>query len=260
MSTASVFPARGRDRAGAVVVVSDITPLKELEKQRARAEQLSNLQRLTQTLAHEIGNPLVPIKTMTRLLPERAGDQSFVEKVARIVPREVERIEALVARLRRVVPSTETSRAEIDLRVPLRHALEVVEAGAANQGTRLESELPSIPARVLGDSAEVEELFLNLLTNALEAVADLPIDSRHVSVSLRVEGHTAIVEIRDKGRGIPSDLLDRIFDPFISTKSRGSGLGLAICSGIVARHHGQLTAANATTGGAIFTVVLRTAE
>jgi two-component system sensor kinase FixL len=242
------------------VVFSDLTPLKELDKQRARAENLASLQRMTQAVAHEIGNPLVPIKTLTKLLPERFGDRAFADNVSRIVSREIERIERLVARLRRIAPTAELSHSLVDLRTPMRHALEVVEAAAADQNTRLDGILPPQPVLVMGDSAEIEELFLNLITNALEAVVDQPAGLRCIQVSVSVDDRGAIAEIRDTGQGIAADLVDRIFDPFVTTKSRGSGLGLAICSGIVERHHGQLGAANADSGGAVITMILPRAE
>jgi len=260
LCTASILPAHESERPGAVIVFSDVTPLKELAKQRTRAEHLSGLQRLTQALAHEIGNPLVPIKTLTKLLPERVGNPAFAERVSRIVSHEIERIERLVERLRRVAPSSGVNYSVVDLRVPLRHALELIEATAAEQETHLEIDLPSDEVLVLGDSTEIEELFLNLLTNALEAVVEMPRDSRRVRSSLHVGTDHVVAQVSDSGPGISAEVMDRMFDPFVSTKSRGSGLGLAICHAIVERHRGRLTAANAHPCGAVFTVTLHAVE
>jgi C4-dicarboxylate-specific signal transduction histidine kinase len=223
---------------------------------QARAESLANLQRITQALAHEIGNPLTPIKALAKLLPERRNDPGFAENLSRIVARELERIERLVARLRRVAPRTEPNHSRLDLRLPMRHALEVIEATAAEQETRLKIALDASVVPILGDAAELEELFLNLLTNALDAVADQPANARCVQVTVAVQDSYAVANVRDSGRGIAADVIDRIFDPFVTTKPRGSGLGLAICGGIVERHRGRVTAANAETGGAVFTVIL----
>lgn len=256
LCTAARLYGHGRECAGAVVVFSDLTPLKELDQQRARVDSLANIQRVTQTLAHEIGNPLVPIKTLTKLLPQRIGDRAFAENLTRIVSREIERIERLVARLRRVAPAEGISHARVDLRVPLRHALELVEAAAAQDDTHLEATTPTGPVLVKGDSAELEELFLNLLTNALEAVVERPMGSRRVHVSISTEEDMVKAEVRDTGAGIAAAIGDRIFDPFVTTKSRGSGLGLAICSGIAARHNGRLTVHSAEDGGAVFTLLL----
>jgi two-component system, NtrC family, sensor histidine kinase HydH len=242
--------------AGAVAVFSDLAPFKELDRQRARAENFATLQRFTQMVAHEIGNPLVPIKTLTKLLPTRVGDSAFASDLSRIVSRELERIERLVTRLRRLAPMTEPSYTDVDLHIPIQHALEVVEAEAEGNATRVEVLLASSPVLVVGDSAELEELFLNLLTNALEAVVDQPAQSRSIQISLDVNGDSAVATVRDSGLGISATVINQIFDTCVTTKPRGSGLGLAICKGIAERHQGRLTAANAAKGGAVFMVEL----
>jgi nitrogen-specific signal transduction histidine kinase len=256
LCTAARLYGRLKDCVGVVAVFSDLTLLKELDQQRARAESLANIQRVTEALAHEIGNPLVPIKTLTRLLPQRIGDRTFAENVARIVAREIERIERLVTRLRRVAPTAEISHSRVDVRVPLRHALELVEAAAAQQDTRLEISVPDEPVKIKGDSAELEELFLNLLTNALEAVLEQTPEVRRVEVAVTVNGELVFVEVKDSGPGIPAAISERLFDPFVTTKARGSGLGLAICSGIAARHSGRLDVQSSRKGGAVFTLAL----
>jgi nitrogen-specific signal transduction histidine kinase len=242
--------------AGAVAVFSDLGPLKELDRERARGESFATLQRLTQMLAHEIGNPLVPIKTLTKLLPTRVGDQAFATDLSRIVSREIERIERLVARLSRLAPTVELSYASVDLRIPIQHAVEVVDAEAAANATRIDVLLVSSPVLVTGDSSELEELFLNLLTNALEAVVEQPVKQRSIQISIAVDRHHALVNVRDSGPGIGAGVIDRIFDTCVTTKPRGSGLGLTICNGIVERHRGRLTATNADEGGAVFMVAL----
>ena len=256
LCTGSALNDNNGRRAGAVIVFSDLTPLKELDHERSRAEMLANWQRLAQTLAHEIGNPLVPIKTMTMLLPHRVGDAEFAQNLARIVARELDRIERLVSRLRLVAPREDPRLMRVDLRVPIRHAIEVVDAAAADQGTALEVALPQNPIMVSGESVELEELVLNLLTNALDAVVSKPHGSRRISVAVAVEDTLAVTTIEDSGPGIAADVLHNMFDPFITTKEKGSGLGLSICTGIAERHHGRLTAANAVRGGAIFTLTV----
>jgi nitrogen-specific signal transduction histidine kinase len=256
LCTAARLYGRLKECVGVVAVFSDLTPLKELDQQRARAESLANIQRVTEALAHEIGNPLVPIKTLTRLLPQRIGDRNFAENVARIVAREIERIERLVARLRRVAPTAEISHSRVDVRVPLRHAFELVEAPAAQQDTHMEISVPDDPVRVRGDSAELEELFLNLLTNALEAVLEQAPKLRRIDVAVTVNTSLVFIEVKDSGPGIPAVISERLFDPFVTTKARGSGLGLAICSGIAARHSGRLDVQNSGRGGAVFTLAL----
>ena len=150
--------------------------------------------------------------------------------------RELERIERLVARLRRLAPTAEPSYTRVDLNIPIRHAVEVVEAEAAINATLIASTLASSPVVVFGDSAELEELFLNLLTNALEAVIDQPLQCRSIRISVFVDSGCAVAIVRDSGRGISAEVINRLFDTCVTTKTRGSGLGLAICKGIAERH------------------------
>ena len=121
--------------AGAVAVFSDLTPLRELERQRSRAERLAEFQVLTQALAHEIANPLSPIKTMTRLLERRGGDKAFIQEFQRIVTRELDRIERLVTRLRTVGRPQGTILGRVDLCKAVVAATEVLSATAEERGT-----------------------------------------------------------------------------------------------------------------------------
>ena len=106
------------------------------------------------------------------------------------------------------------------------------------------------PCTVLADHSELEQLFLNLLMNAHEVTP--PEGSVRVEVSTTAD--RAIVAVVDTGPGVPPELLERVFDPFFSTKERGSGLGLAICASIAQTHGARLKVANHETGGAVFTV------
>jgi len=116
----------------------------------------------------------------------------------------------------------------------------------------VESDLGTSEVWVQGLDGELEQLFLNLLINAMEAT---PTCGRIV-VSLCRADDSASVDVADSGPGIPPEILERAFDPFVTTKHRGSGLGLAICAGIARAHAADLTAANAPDGGAVFTIRL----
>jgi nitrogen-specific signal transduction histidine kinase len=260
LCTASPLRDHSGALAGGVAVFSDLKLVKELDHERARTERLVSLQSMTQALAHEIGNPLTPIKALARILPERHADPEFVTNFSRIVGREIDRIERLVVRLRRLAPQAPGDYARIDLRFAVRHVLAVVDVIAKDQATEIVSALGMSEAFVVGDAAELEELFLNLLTNALEAVATQPAGPRRIHVGIIRQENSVTVEVADTGQGVREDVAGRLFDPFVTTKPRGSGLGLAICAGIVQRHHGRITVTNATDGGALFAVMLPLAE
>jgi signal transduction histidine kinase len=235
---------------GAVAVFSDLTPLKELEVERRRAERLAYFQALASGIAHEIKNPLVAIKTFTQLLPRRQSDARFLEEFIRISAREIDRIQRLADRLRTLSRPAGGPRLPIDVRLPASDALELVQPTLQEKHQTLTAALGAGPCLVLGNHAELEELFLNLVLNAHDATPG----GGTVTVEMtRTDTHVTVT-VGDTGPGIPPELLERVFEPFFTTKARGSGLGLAISAGIAQAHGARLRAANGPGGGAIFTV------
>jgi PAS domain S-box-containing protein len=235
---------------GAVAVFSDLTPLKELEVERRRAERLAYFQTLAAGIAHEIKNPLVAIKTFTQLLPRRSGDARFFEEFGRISTREIDRIQRMVDRLRTLSRPAGGPRHPVDVRMPLAEAIELVQPTLEDKGIALMVELGEEPCVVVGNHLELGELFLNLLLNAHDAT---PSGGR-IEVELTCSDALATVTVADSGPGIPPELLERVFEPFFTTKPKGSGLGLAISAGIAQAHGARLRAHNRPTGGAVFTV------
>jgi PAS domain S-box-containing protein len=235
---------------GAVAVFSDLTPLKELEVERRRAERLVYFQALASGIAHEIKNPLVAIKTFAQLLPRRLGDERFLEEFGRISTREIDRIQRLLDRLRTLSRPAGGPRHPVDVRLPLTEALELVRPALEEKGVAMTVELGTEPCTVQGNHQELEELFLNLLLNAHDATPG----GGTVAVELTRGDTHVTVTVADNGPGIPPELLERIFEPLFTTKPRGSGLGLAISAGIAQAHGARLRAANRPSGGASFTV------
>jgi len=237
---------------GAVSVFSDLTPFKQLETERRKAEKLAYVETLASGLAHEIKNPLVAIKTFAQLLPRRRSDEQFVDNFSRITTREVARIEELLARLRTLGQPSERPRVRLDLRAPLGEAVEVMQPTFAEKGIQVTVALPSEPVEIVADHDDVKQLVLNLLMNAYEATPP----SGTVTAEVSSESNLAVLTVADTGDGIAAELLERIFDPFMTTKARGSGLGLAISGGLAAMHGGTLRASNAVPRGARFTLNL----
>ena len=235
---------------GAVAVFSDLTPLKELEVERRRAERLAYFEVLASGIAHEIKNPLVAIKTFTQLLPRRATEPQFIGEFGRIVGREIHRMERVVDRLRTLAHPGRKPQHAVDVRVPLGEALEFMQATFAEKRITVAATLGDTPCCVLGDHQNLEQLFLNLLMNAHEATP--PGGTLTVAVTRGTDD--ILVTVADSGPGIPPDLVEKIFEPFFTTKQRGSGLGLAISAGVAQAHGARLRAANGPDGGAIFSV------
>ncbi|PYM90548.1 MAG: hypothetical protein DME04_22390 [Candidatus Rokuibacteriota bacterium] len=235
---------------GAVAVFSDLTPLKELEVERRRAERLAYFEMLASGIAHEIKNPLVSVKTFAQLLPRRRGDDRFIDDFGRIVTREIGRMERLLDRLRTLSSPGERPRHLLDLRAPIGEAIEAMGPAFKEKNVVVSAAPGQSPCMILGDHSELEQLFLNLLMNAHEATPP----GGMVRIELAVRADHATVAVVDTGGGIPAEILERVFDPFFTTKERGSGLGLAICSSIAQTHGARLRAANREVGGAAFTV------
>jgi signal transduction histidine kinase len=235
---------------GAVAVFSDLTPLKQLETERRRAERLAYFEVLASSLAHEIKNPLVGVKAFAQLVPRRHKDEQFIEEFGRVVTREIGRMERLVERLRALSRPSDRPKMPLDIRGPLGQAVEVLRPAFEEKSIACVSAFDNEPPAIVGDAAELEQLFINLLLNAHEAT---PLGGR-VSVELTVTAEATTVRIADSGLGIPAELLEHVFDPFITSKPRGSGLGLTISAGIAAAHRAKLLASNLPGGGALFTV------
>jgi PAS domain S-box-containing protein len=235
---------------GAVAVFSDLTPFKELEIERQRAERIAYFEMLGSTIAHEIKNPLVAIKTFVQLVPRRRDDNRWIEDFSRITTRQIQRMEELLDRLRALSRPAERPLHPLDLRLPIGEAMEFLAPPYAEKRVTLSAALGETVCTVLGDHAELVQVCLNLLMNALEVSAPGGI----VRVELARSDSHVRVSVADTGPGIPAELLQRIFDPFFTTKERGTGLGLAVSAQIAQTHGARLRAANRPSGGAIFTL------
>jgi PAS domain S-box-containing protein len=234
---------------GAVAVFSDLTPLKQLELERRRAERVADFEMLASGIAHEIKNPLVSIKTFAQLLPRRHGDARFIDDFGRIVTHQISRIEELLDRLRTLSRPGSRPLQPIDLRAPIGDAVEAVRPAFSEKNVILTMAIGQAPSVVLGNHSELEQLFLNLLINALEATPPAGM----VRVEVARSGDRAIVAVVDTGPGIATEHQERVFDPFFTTKEHGSGLGLAICASIAQTHGARLTTTNRAAGGAVVT-------
>jgi PAS domain S-box-containing protein len=245
-------PVRDSDGVvqGAVAVFSDLTALKELENERRRAERLAYFEVLASGIAHEIKNPLVGIKTFTQLVPRRRADDRFIDEFTRVVGREIDRMERLLERLEALSRPGRRPQYPLDVRAPIAQAVEAMQPTFDEKGVTVSTALGQAASLVLGHHGELEQLFLNLVMNAHAATP--PGGTVHVDVTH--DAQRIIVNISDTGPGIAPELVERVFDPFFSTKQRGSGLGLAICAGIAQTHGARLRAANRPGGGAVFSV------
>ncbi|MBI4562091.1 MAG: GAF domain-containing protein [Candidatus Rokubacteria bacterium] len=243
------------DLLGAVLVFSDLTRLKELEREKLRAERLASFGALASGIAHDIKNPLVAIKTFAQLLPKKFAEENFREDFAKIAVREIGRIEGLVERLGDLSRPSEDPLRQLDLQEPIEAKLELLRPQLEDKRIAVRRLYPAAPSPVVGDPARLEQLFMNLFLNALEAMEP----GGELTIRLESLGDPGLVTVRvqisDTGPGIPDPLLGKIFDPFVTTRPRGSGLGLAICRAIADAHRATIRAEN-SPGGRGATVII----
>jgi PAS domain S-box-containing protein len=249
MSSTSTLRDKAGHVLGAVGVFSDLSDLKQLESDKRRAERLASIGALSAGIAHEIKNPLVAIKTFAELLPERFAEEDFRDNFSKIVIREIDRIDGLVDRLRGMAAPRSQHLQPLDIRVPLEETLALLRVQLEQAGIRVNTSLGAVRLYVAGDLAQLKQLFINLMVNAIEAMSGGGALNVRLVVHDSGNAQNVAVEIQDTGSGIPDHLLGTMFDPFITTKRRGSGLGLSISRGIADAHRATIHARNNPVGG-----------
>lgn len=204
-------------------------------------EQLATVGLLGASVAHEIRNPLVSIKTFVQLLPTHYQDPRFREKFFQLISDEVQRIDQLTEQLLDLA-SPRTYESKLIMLHPILHAsLELAEAKAAHREIRFVTEFEASPDLVFTDASAAKQVLLNLCFNAIQAVEGAAPERRWVRVATRNKTGAIEMTVSDGGSGIPEEMRSRLFQPFQTTKSSGFGLGLAICSDILANLHASIS-------------------
>ncbi len=232
-------------RPGAVAVFTDLSRLKELEGEKRRAERLASLEAIASGMVHEIRNPLVALKAFTQLLPSRFDDPEFRGSLVRVADREISRIDELLGRFRTLSSAQTQPMDVINVLDPIHSTLELLQPELEARGIRLRRVGTDAPTRkITGNASQLEQLFHNLCLNAVEAMGHGGELTVRVADPREAGGNYLLVELSDTGPGIPADLVDTIFNPFVTSKARGSGLGLAVCNSIADAHRAELRARN----------------
>jgi two-component system nitrogen regulation sensor histidine kinase GlnL len=260
---APIFSRQGR-QDGAVLIIRDLSRVRELEETVRRADRQAMLATLAAGLAHEIKNPLGGIKGAAQLLALELPPESPLRDYTRVMIKETERVNGIIEELMDLGKPRSTNMGEVDLaRIIGDIILLQREATGEQQIDFFLSLDPSIPP-VHGDEQLLTRLFLNLIKNAREAIAGA--GRVDVETKISAEYHLmapgnrpcplVVVKVRDTGCGISAEELERIFTPYYTTKIKGSGLGLAICQKIVEDHRGFLKIASIPGHGTEVTVWL----
>jgi signal transduction histidine kinase/DNA-binding response OmpR family regulator len=229
--------------------------LQEAQQMLIRSEKLASIGRLSASIAHEINNPLMPIKiNLEGMLEDVEANLSIDAHGIEKTLESVERIRRVVDRLLEFTGKspTKTHRMQpLDINRLIENVHELVFKAFQQQGKTINIELSPLPA-VYGDKDGLEQVFINLALNAAEAM------DRGGVLEIRTyqQNDTVVIELQDTGSGIADDVIDQIFEPFITTKEDGNGLGLFVSYGIIQNHNGTIEVDSHINEGSTFTISL----
>jgi signal transduction histidine kinase len=224
--------------------------------------RLNTLGELAAGLAHELNQPLTAVlantQAATRLLQEDdPAELPLARQAMDQAAQQARRAAEVVGRLRRVIeqPNTRGSAVTVGLEPSVRSALHLLEPEFARRHVTVSVQDGKSP-QVLADPVALEQIIHNLLMNALHALEQTPESARHVTLQLGTHDNMGWLRVHDNGPGIAPDVLPRLFQPFFSTRAGGLGLGLSLCDTLANGMGGNISARNADTGGAEFTLLL----
>ncbi|MHB8708376.1 MAG: sensor histidine kinase, partial [Desulfuromonadales bacterium] len=248
------FPVKNENMVTQVVLIAeDITEKLEGERQRSRASQLAALGELAAGVAHEINNPISGVINYAQLILNRATENSRERDLAQRIINEGDRIATIVRELLTFAREESCEIRVVSIHESLAEALSLCESQLRKEAVDLRMDLPSDLPWVESRSHQIQQLFLNLLSNARHALAE-KYPEPHIDKLLQVSGRVVDLDgspfvrlkIRDHGIGIPAQLLERVMNPFVTTKPAGvgTGLGLSISFEIAKKHGGALSIAS----------------
>ena len=242
---------------GALGILRDVTEERALMQQFIRQERLAALGQLVSGVAHELNNPLAGISAHGQLLEKSIAKGDEVREAARVITKEAKRASGIVGKLLAFVRQGDAERIPVDLNLVLKDTIGLRAYAIREQKIDLITRLAEGLPYVLGDPAQLQQVFVNLLANAEHAVATSDGALRIEVATEHVAGKVRVLVI-DTGVGIPPEHIDRIFNPFFTTKPRGmgTGLGLSISDGIVREHGGRLLVQSSPGAGTTFLVKL----
>lgn len=236
---------------------------RQLQSELAHMDRVVTISALSSALAHEINQPLAAMRSYgqaaLRFLAQDPPHYQSIERSLHGIVRLNKRAAAVVKRLRDLVRKGEVHQERLEMNALIDEVISLINSEIVQRELLVSQDLDPNELPFHGDSIQIQQVMLNLLTNAWDAIADQPVPKRIITVSTRAENSkTIIVSVADSGGGIPAERREDVFAPFYTTKPKGVGLGLAICKSIIQSHGGTIWAADNPEGGTIFSFALPT--
>lgn len=250
------------------ILIEDITDRRRTEDQLRRlqadyshAARISTLGELATSIAHEVKQPLSAIITNAeaslRWLDKTPPNVDKLTQLTTRIAESAHRANEIIQRIRGMATKHEPERTLVDIPSVISEALLFVRHDVETRSVALSMKVPRNLPKIPGDRVLLQQVFVNLLVNAIQAVIPLEIERRRIAIEARQIGDQWLsILVRDSGPGISDDAMSRLFEGFFTTKEGGMGMGLAICQSIVDGHEGFISATNQSDGGAAFEVRL----
>ena len=257
VSISPLFDSDGK-ASGGTALLRDVTAIRKMERDMKQSERLSLLGDTAASVAHEVRNPLNAISMAAQRLEEEyaaKGGMESAKNLSRILRQEVKRLDGIVSQFLSLARPSELNLQKSDLNRLVTETLALAEGEAASISVMITTSLGEIPELML-DPDELKKAVINILRNGMEAAGE----GGSVSLSTRVDGDMVALRIEDTGKGMSSEQMEKIFQPYFTTKERGTGLGLSIAQRVVADHGGRIDVASTPGKGTVFTLWLNEAR
>jgi len=242
---------------GVVLSGRDVTDIKRLEEQLIQAEKLAAMGQMLAGVAHELNNPLTAILGVTELLRERAGTDDSTKRQLDLTHRQARRAARIVQNLLEFSRPALPQKKPLNVNELIERTLQLHQHSLRRSAIEVDFRpVPDLPD-VTGDANQLIQIFLNLVTNAEQAIREVR-EAGRIQIRLGRMENRVVITFQDDGVGIRPEALQHIFDPFYTTKrpGGGTGLGLSICMSIIREHGGNIEAVVLPGGGSAFTVYL----
>jgi two-component system sensor histidine kinase HydH len=242
----------GQTTGGLMLLVQDLSQIRELEEQLQRAERDAVVGRMAAGVAHELRNPLSSVKGLALLLKSKFGEDLSSQQTADLMVEQVERLNRSISELLDYARPGMVTKTTLHIDELLAKAVMLIRTDAETQNILVEENYGCGATLMEGDQDKLTQLFLNLCLNGIQAIGE----GGKLSISTDCSAGDIIIEIADNGCGISPEVLDKVFEPYFTTKHGGTGLGLAMSARIIHDHNGSISLTSVENEGTTITIKL----